>query len=161
MGKGKKNQTVKIIDFDNPLNNEFLIVDQFSISDANNTIRPDLLVYVNGLPLVVIECKSPMVAVDEQIGKAVKQLRRYQNQCEHLFHYNQFMIATSNDRAKVGTIGAQLKNFGEWKDPYPLTSPETGDNPTPQDILVAGMLSKANLLDLIKTLLYLSLRTDG
>ncbi|CAM3831185.1 type I restriction endonuclease subunit R [Paenibacillus lactis] len=150
MGNGKKNQTVKIIDFDNPLNNEFLIVDQFSISDASGTIRPDLIVYVNGIPLVVIECKSPMVAVDEQIGKAVKQLRRYQNQCENLFHYNQFMIATSNDRAKVGTIGAQLKHFGEWKDPYPLTSPEVGDNPTPQDILVAGMLSKTNLLDLIQ-----------
>lgn len=51
MGKGKKNQTVKIIDFDNPLNNEFLIVDQFSISDASGTIRPDLIVYVNGIPL--------------------------------------------------------------------------------------------------------------
>ncbi|SDW71060.1 type I restriction endonuclease subunit R [Paenibacillus sp. CF384] len=150
MGKGKKNQTVKIIDFEYPSSNEFLIIDQFSIGDASGTIRPDLLVYVNGIPLVVIECKSPMVAVDEQIGKAVKQLRRYQNQCEHLFHYNQFMIATSNDRAKAGTIGAQLKHFGEWKDPYPLTSPDVGDHPTPQDILVAGMLSKANLLDLIQ-----------
>ncbi|MDO3678557.1 type I restriction endonuclease subunit R [Paenibacillus ehimensis] len=150
LGKGKKNQTVKIIDFENPGNNEFLVVDQFSISDASGTIRPDLIIYVNGLPLVVIECKSPMVAIDEQIGKAVKQLRRYQKDCEHLFHYNQFMIATSNDRTKVGTIGAQLQHFAEWKDPYPLTSPKVGASPTPQDILVVGMLIKANLLDLIQ-----------
>jgi len=150
LGKGKKNQTVKLIDFANPINNEFLIVDQFSISDASGTIRPDLIIYVNGLPLVVIECKSPMVAIDEQIGKAVKQLRRYQKDCEQLFFYNQFMIATSNDRAKSGTIGAQLQHFADWKDPYPLTSPEVGTNPTPQDILVAGILSKTNLLDLIQ-----------
>lgn len=148
LGKGKKNQTVKLIDFDNPANNEFLVVDQFSISDASGTIRPDIIIYVNGLPLVVIECKSPMVAIDEQIGKGVKQLRRYQKDCEHLFYYNQFMIATSNDRAKSGTIGAQLQHFADWKDPYPLTSPEVGASPTPQDILVAGMLSKTNLLDL-------------
>ncbi|MDT3417927.1 type I restriction enzyme R subunit [Brevibacillus aydinogluensis] len=150
LGKGRKNQTVKLIDFDNPHNNEFLVVDQFSISDARGTIRPDLIIFVNGLPLVVIECKSPMVAIEEQIGKAVKQLRRYQEDCEHLFYYNQFMIATSNDRAKAGTIGANVKHFGEWKDPYPLTTPEIGDHPTPQDILVAGMLAKANLLDLIQ-----------
>lgn len=150
LGKGRKNQTVKLIDFDNIHNNEFLVVDQFSISDARGTIRPDLIIFVNGLPLVVIECKSPMVAIEEQIGKAVKQLRRYQEDCEHLFYYNQFMIATSNDRAKAGTIGANVKHFGEWKDPYPLTTPEIGDHPTPQDILVAGMLAKANLLDLIQ-----------
>jgi type I restriction enzyme R subunit len=150
LGKGKKNQTVKLIDFEHIDNNEFIVVDQFSIADAKGTIRPDLLIFVNGLPIVVIECKSPFLTPDEQISQAVKQLRRYQEQCEHLFHYNQFMIATSNDRAKVGTIGAQQQHYGEWKDPYPLTSPEVGDTPSKQDILVAGMLSKENLLDLLQ-----------
>jgi type I restriction enzyme R subunit len=150
IGKGKKNQTVKLIDFNVPYNNEFLIVDQLKISDARGTIRPDLVIYVNGLPLVVIECKSPMVSIEEQIGNAVKQLRRYQEEHEHLFHYNQFMIATSNDRAKAGTILAKAQHYGEWKDPFPRTVPELGDTPTPQDILAAGMLSKENLLDLIQ-----------
>ena len=150
LGKGKKNQTVRLIDFTNPENNEFLVVDQFSISDARGTIRPDLLVFVNGLPLVVIECKSPLLHVDEQIGQAVKQLKRYQEDKERLFHYNQFMIATSNDRAKVGTVGAQTQHYGEWKDPYPLKTAEINDNPTPQDVLIAGMLDKKNLLDLIQ-----------
>lgn len=150
LGKGKKNQTVKLIDFQTPENNEFLVVDQFSITDARGTVRPDLLIFINGLPLVAIECKSPLLHVDEQIGQAVKQLRRYQEEKERLFHYNQLMIATSNDRAKAGTIGAQVQHFGEWKDPYPLKAAEVNDNPTPQDVLTAGMLDKKNLLDLIQ-----------
>ncbi|GGH68663.1 type I deoxyribonuclease HsdR [Paenibacillus silvae] len=151
LGKGKKGQTIKLIDFNNPDNNEFLVVDQFSVKGGEEKgIRPDLILFINGLPLVLIECKSPMVSIDEQIGKAVKQILRYQKNYEHLFHYNQILIATSNDRAKAGTIMAQLQHYGEWKDPYPLTNPEVGDKPTPQDILVAGMLSKTNLLDLIQ-----------
>lgn len=150
LGKGKKNQTVKLVDFDKPENNEFLVVDQFTISDPKGNIRPDLMIFVNGLPLVVVECKSPMLSVDDQIGQAVKQLRRYQENCEILFHYNQFMIATSNDRAKAGTIGANVQHFSEWKDPYPRTVAEIGDHPTYQDILSEGMLTKTNLLDLIR-----------
>ncbi|WP_046215911.1 type I restriction endonuclease subunit R [Paenibacillus wulumuqiensis] len=150
IGKGKKGQTVKLIDFDHPENNEFLVVDQFTITGGDQSIRPDLILFVNGLPLVVIECKSPMISIDEQIGKAVKQMQRYQQSYEQLFYYNQILIATSNDRAKAGTIGAQLRHFGEWKDPYPLTIPQVSAHATPQDILAAGMLTPANLLDLIQ-----------
>lgn len=150
LGKGKKNQTVKLIDFERPENNEFLIVDQFAISNARGTIRPDLIVFINGLPLVVIECKSPILSPDEQIGQGVKQLLRYQDQCEPLFHYNQILIATSNDRAKVGTIGARVQHYGEWKDPYPRTVAEIGDNPSKQDVLITGIFPKENLLDLIQ-----------
>lgn len=150
LGKGKKNQTVKLIDFKRPENNEFLVVDQFTISNAQVNIRPDVIIFINGLPLVIVECKSPMLSPDEQIGKGVRQLHRYQNTHEQLFHYNQFMIVTSNDRAKVGTIGAKAQHYGEWKDPYPKTVAELGVSPTPQDILTAGMLTKDSLLDLIR-----------
>jgi type I restriction enzyme, R subunit len=150
LGKGKKNQTVKLIDFERPENNEFLVIDQFTISNARGIIRPDLIIFVNGLPLVVIECKSPTLSPDEQIGQGVKQLLRYQDQSEQLFNYNQILIATSNDRAKVGTIGARVQHYGEWKDPYPRTVAEIGNNPSAQDILVAGLLPKENLLDLIQ-----------
>ncbi|MEH7200297.1 type I restriction endonuclease subunit R [Priestia megaterium] len=150
LGKGKKNQTVRIIDFEKPENNEFLVIEQFTVSNAQSTIRPDLIVYVNGLPLVIIECKSPMLSPDEQIGEGVRQLTRYQNSHEQLFYYNQFMIVTSNDRAKAGTIGAKAQHYGEWKDPYPRTVAELGDSSTPQDILTAGILRKESLLDLIR-----------
>lgn len=150
LGKGKKNQTVKLIDFEKPENNEFLVVDQFTISNAQGNIRPDLIIFINGLPLVIVECKSPMLPPDEQIGEGVRQLTRYQTFHEQLFHYNQFMIVTSNDRTKAGTIGAKAQHYGEWKDPYPRTVTELGVSPTPQDILTAGMLTKENLLDLIR-----------
>jgi type I restriction enzyme, R subunit len=150
LGKGKKNQTVRLIDFEKPENNEFFVVDQFTISNAQGNIRPDLIIFINGLPLVIVECKSPMLSADEQIGEAVRQLTRYQTSHEQLFHYNQFMIVTSNDRAKAGTIGAKVQHYGEWKDPYPKTVAEIDISPTPQDILTTGMLSKENLLDLIR-----------
>ncbi|TKH20276.1 type I restriction endonuclease subunit R [Bacillus wiedmannii] len=150
LGKGKKNQTVRLIDFEKPEHNEFLVVEQFTVNNAQGNIRPDLLLFVNGLPLVIIECKSPMLSPDEQIGEGVRQLHRYQSSHEQLFHYNQFMIVTSNDRAKVGTIGAKAQHYGEWKDPYPKTVAELGVSLTSQDILTAGMLTKENLLDLIR-----------
>ncbi|GGH73298.1 type I restriction enzyme R subunit [Pullulanibacillus pueri] len=150
LGKGRKSQTVRLLDFEDPTNNEFVVVDQFSITNAHGTIRPDVMIFINGLPLVVIECKSPTLSPDDQIGQGVKQLTRYQKDSESLFYYNQFMIVTSNDRAKAGTIGAKAQHYSEWKDPYPRAVAEIGDNPTPQDILVTGMLVKEQLLDLIQ-----------
>ncbi|WP_163536358.1 type I restriction endonuclease subunit R [Gracilibacillus sp. YIM 98692] len=149
VGSGRKNQTVKLIDFDNIDNNDFLITNQFSYTHANETIRPDIMLYVNGLPLVVIECKSPALPPDEQIGQAVKQLRRYQQENEALFHYNQLLIATSNDRAKIGTIGAQVQHYSAWKEPYPLSTKDIGENATSQDILTVGILEKERLFDII------------
>ncbi|WLV24644.1 type I restriction endonuclease subunit R [Aciduricibacillus chroicocephali] len=149
VGSGRKNQTVKLIDFDNINNNNMIITNQFSYTHANDTIRPDIMLYVNGLPLVVIECKSPALPPDEQIGQGVKQLRRYQQENEALFHYNQFLVSTSNDRAKVGTIGAKIQHYSTWKEPYPLSIQDVGENPTAQDILTAGILDKERLFDII------------
>lgn len=149
VGSGRKNQTVKLIDFDNIDNNDFIITSQLSYTHANNTIRPDIMLYVNGLPLVVIECKSPALPPDEQIGQGVKQLLRYQQVNETLFHYNQFLISTSNDRAKVGTIGAKVQHYSTWKEPYPISVQDVGENPTLQDILTIGILEKERLFDII------------
>lgn len=148
LGKGSKGQTVKIIDFDNLENNDFLVTNQFKISGPKENIIPDILIYVNGLPMVVIECKSPTIS--HPMGNAVKQLRRYQEEASRLFHYNHVLIGTCNEQCKFGTIGAQLRHYNEWKDPYPLKKKDIGENRTPQDILVAGMLTKSHLLDLIR-----------
>src|SRR5699024_724778 len=82
----KKNHTVHLIDFDNIENNDFVVTNQISYTHANVTNRPDLIIYINGLPLVVIECKSPRLQPDEQIGQGVKQLRRYQKENKPLFY---------------------------------------------------------------------------
>ena len=148
LGKGKKHQTVRLIDFENIEANEFLVVEQLTIKTAKATIRPDLVLYVNGLPLVVIECKSPMLNPNEQMGQAIHQMLRYQKDVETLFHYNQLCIAASWYQAKVGTIGARPQHYSAWKDPYPYLLEEGME---PQQILTLGMLSRSNLLDLVQT----------
>ncbi|WP_269432566.1 type I restriction endonuclease, partial [Haloferax profundi] len=100
LGHGKKHQTVHYIDYENPENNDFLAVNQFSVEGNTETIRPDIVLFVNGLPLGVVECKSPTIA--EPRSEALKQLQRYQNErtargkegAEELFRYNQFSVAT-------------------------------------------------------------------
>lgn len=156
LGQGRRGHTVKLIDFDTPSNNEFLCIDQLKIQGSTQTIIPDILLYVNGLPLGVIECKSPYVT--DPMAEAINQLRRYANLrnpsssegCEKLFHYNQVMIATHRDVARVGTISSTAEHYLEWKDPYPLSRSDLGDNPHSQQVLIQGLLAPANFLDLIQ-----------
>ncbi|GAB3369020.1 type I restriction endonuclease subunit R [Spongiibacter taiwanensis] len=179
LGKGRKGQTVKIIDFENSANNDFLCTSQFKIENNGKNIIPDILCFVNGIPLAVIECKSPYVA--DAIGEGINQLRRYANLrypeehegAEKLFWYNQLMVSTCRDQAKVGTISSSAQHYGDWKDAYPFTDAEICDRPkyevremaspvcyegevsvatpvTAQQRLIAGMFSPANFLDLIQ-----------
>lgn len=156
---GEKSPTVRFIDFRNPENNSFIAISQFKVNipGTEKHIIPDIVLFVNGLPLVVVECKSPAIA--DPITEAITQLRRYSNRRgekegnEKLFWYNLFTIATSNQTAKYGTITAEYEHFVEWKDPYPYTLSDI--NPersvTSQQVLVQGMLAKGNILDLLHT----------
>ncbi|MEH6957250.1 type I restriction endonuclease subunit R [Neobacillus drentensis] len=149
LGGGKKNQTVRLFDFDKVDRNEFLVVNQISYTNANGTIRPDIVIYINGLPLVLVECKSPKLKWDKQLPEGVRQFDRYQETNERIFWYNQMLIVTSRDRARVGTILARPQHYGLWKDPYPFTIEDVGINRS-QDIMVAGMLRKEAILDLMR-----------
>ncbi len=148
LGRGKKNQTVRLIDFETPDNNEFLVVNQFKVSGLTDNIIPDVVLFVNGLPLVVVECKSPFIT--SPVAQGVKQLERYQSEADRLFYYNAMLISTCNQQAKYATVGAKLRHYREWKDPYPLTLADLGAEITPQDVLVVGMLTQRNLLDLVQ-----------
>jgi type I restriction enzyme, R subunit len=154
---GEKSPTVKFIDFRNPENNSFIAISQFKVNipGTEKHIIPDIVLFVNGLPLVVVECKSP--ATSDPINEAITQLMRYSNKREtkegneKLFWYNLFMIATSNQVAKYGTITSDYEHFYEWKDPYPYSLSDISQDKTitSQDTLVQGMLSKNNLLDIL------------
>jgi type I restriction enzyme R subunit len=134
LGKGRKGQTVKIIDFDNPENNEYLCTNQFKIEGVNQNIIPDIILFVNGLPLAVLECKSPYITNPSADG--INQLRRYANlrSCskgphedegaDRLFWYNQLMVSLSRDAAKIGTISSAAQHYGDWKDAWPFTDEE-------------------------------------
>lgn len=153
VGKGRKGQTVKLIDFDNIANNEFLCVNQFKIEGVNENIIPDILLFVNGLPLAIIEAKSPYITNPMESG--INQLRRYANRrtpledegCEKLFWYNQLMVSTHRDKAAVGTISSKVEHYLEWKDAYPFDNASFAHA---QEQLIAGLFSHANFLDVIR-----------
>lgn len=149
LGAGKKNHTVRLFDYEEVNNNDYLVVNQIVYENAAGTIRPDLVLYINGLPLVLIECKSPRLQVDKQLPEGVHQFERYIETNEKLFWYNQMLIVTSRDRARVGTIFAKPQHYGLWKDPYPYTFEEIGSDRA-QDVMVSGILRKDAILDLMR-----------
>jgi type I restriction enzyme R subunit len=159
---GEKSPSVKFIDFKNRDNNRFIAVCQFKIRilGTEHHIIPDIVLFLNGLPVVVVECKSPKVK--EPIPEAIDQLLRYSEQrgakgegSAPLFYYNQFIVTTCRQEAKFGTLTTHNeKHFYRWSDPYPrtLNDLDHGDSgPNDQQRLVAGMLDRDNLLDLIRT----------
>ena len=156
LGSGRRGQTLKLIDFDNLQNNEFLCVDQFKIQGPSQNIIPDILLFVNGLPLGVMECKSPFVT--DPMAEGINQLRRYANRrnpsdtegSEKLFHYNQVMVSTLRDGARVGTISSPVEYYLEWKDPYPTDAKELGSPANAQQLLIQGLLNPATFLDIIQ-----------
>jgi type I restriction enzyme R subunit len=167
-------RTIHFIDWEHPENNSFVAISQFKVDCpggmSKGSIRPDITLFVNGIPIVVVECKSP--SVSEAIAAAVDQLRRYHNARkaagevedaegnERLFFTNQFLVATSYDEARVGTIGADVRHYLEWKDtaPVPLAEVQAElsevfankEHLSSQNKLVAGMLRPAHLLDILR-----------
>lgn len=153
---GTVSKTVKIFDFENIDNNDFIITNQFKIQGHKTAIFPDIVVFVNGIPLVVIECKDP--GIIDPIGQAYdKNLSHYQKQgqgFEKLFFYNHCIIAMCGFKAKVGTICADINHYARWADVYPLEEEEVenkcGRPVRDQERIIAGLLSKENLLNHLK-----------
>lgn len=168
---GGRGQTIHFIDWERPENNRFTVINQFKIKcppghdSAKQHVIPDLVLFVNGIPLVVIECKGR--TVPEGLQDAVDQLRRYHDQrvadyevethegAPALFHTNQLLIATNFDDARVGTIGAGFAHYLNWKTLAPQTEAEVAATLgvaalSSQQRLVAGMLAPARLLDIVR-----------
>lgn len=138
---------VWLVDFDNPENNEFMVANQFTIIENNQNKRPDLILFVNGLPLVVIELKN---AADENttITSAYKQLETYKKSIPSLFTYNAFVVVSDGLEAKAGSISAGLSRFMAWKSADGKA--EASHLVSQLETLISGMLNKATLLDLIR-----------
>ena len=165
---GEEYPSVQFIDFKKPNNNSFIAINQFRIDTPGTPkgfIIPDIVLFVNGLPLVVVECKDQNEYTANPLTEAYKQLRRYSNQRaetheaglkegeERLFHFNQLCIASHGDDATYGTITSTDQYFLNWKDIYPEAL-KTFNSPLGkerrQEQLIQGMLSKENLLDLLQ-----------
>ncbi|WP_024869263.1 type I restriction endonuclease subunit R [Pseudoxanthomonas suwonensis] len=175
---GGRGQTIRYIDWDTPANNHFTVVNEYRIdcppgyNSGKAFIVPDLVLLVNGIPLVVVECKSP--SIPEPLAEAVDQLRRYSNQRKAAFEIEdnegneaffatiQLLIATSFDEARVGSIGAAFEHYAQWKT---VVGPDGSGSEievaqrlgksslSEQERLVAGLLAPAHLLDVIKNFL--------
>ncbi|MEP0802770.1 type I restriction endonuclease subunit R [Funiculus sociatus] len=166
LGPDGKQHTIHFIDFEHPNRNDFLAINQYRVDPPWATgnrgfIVPDIVLLVNGIPLVVIECKSPKL--DNPITEAIRDLLQYSNQrgssqpegAEKLFHYNQLMIAASRGRAAAGTIGANYEHYVEWKDTTPRPKAEIAAELSVSELnsrqmLIAGMLQPAKLLDILR-----------
>ncbi|MHA1325349.1 MAG: type I restriction endonuclease subunit R [Candidatus Helarchaeota archaeon] len=142
---------VWLIDFQNPENNEFLAVNQFTVIENNRTRRPDIVLFVNGLPLVVIELKN-MVDENATISTAYNQLQTYMNQIPSLFTYNEILIVSDGVEARAGTISSGKEWFLSWKT---IDGKEIAPPSKPQlEVLFKGMFQKKILIDLIKNFIF-------
>ncbi|MCU1213549.1 type I restriction endonuclease subunit R [Stenotrophomonas maltophilia] len=182
---GGRGQTIRYIDWETTAKNHFAVINQFRVDcqpgfkGGKAFIVPDLVLLVNGIPLVVVECKSP--SVPEPLVEAVDQLRRYSNQRkaafevddnegnEPLFATNQLLVASSFDEARVGCIGAAFEHYAQWKT---VAGPDGSGSEievaqalgkaaiSEQERLIAGLLAPAHLLDVVKNFM-LFMQTGG
>ena len=143
----ERGDLVWLIDFENPKNNEFLVANQFTVIENGNNKRPDVILFVNGIPLVVIELKN---AADENatIKSAFRQIETYKSVIPSLFTYNGFVIISDGLEAKAGTISAGFSRFMAWKSEDGKT--EASNLQSQMQTLINGMLNKETLLDLIR-----------
>ncbi len=138
---------VWLIDFKCPGNNEFTVINQFTVIEEGINKRPDIILFVNGLPLIVIELKNP---ADEKatVKSAFKQLQTYKQAMPCLFNYNGFMVISDGLEARAGTLSAGFSRFMTWKSSDGKT--EASHLIGQLETLIKGMLNKETLLDLIR-----------
>lgn len=139
---------VKVIDFDHPNNNSFIAINQFTVIHKAEK-RPDVVLIVNGLPLVVIELKSA-VREDATIQDGYLQIKTYQDMIKPLFHYNAFNIISDGVNARYGSITADYDRYMQWKQ-VDSHSPIVDEAHIAQiGTLMKGLLHKERLLDVIR-----------
>lgn len=144
---GKKGEVLKVIDFEEVKNNHFLVVNQYTIKGIKGNRRPDLVVFINGLPIAVLELKNP---ADENadIYKAYNQLQTYKDEIEDLFVYNEALVISDGINARLGSLTASDERFMFWR-----TIKDENDKPQLEyelDTLIKGFFNKEYFLDYIQ-----------
>ena len=143
-GKDQCSTRVRLIDYDTPLRNNFIVANQWTVEEKS-VRRADIIVFVNGFPLVVVELKSPS-RENTDVSEAYAQLRNYMQEIPSLFVYNAFCVMSDMSTSKVGTITAGEDRFMEWK----TTNGTREDTRYANfDVLFAGMFDKARLIEIL------------
>ena len=146
----ERGERVWLVDFENPENNDFLVVNQFIVAGGDAGAprkRPDLVVFVNGLPLVVIELKNP---ADEKatVLSAFRQIATYKQAIPSLFATNAIVVVSDGLEARAGTISSNFSRFMKWKSVDGKT--EASALMSELEVLIRGMLNRKTLLDLVR-----------
>lgn len=142
-----KGEIVRVFDFDNPPNNEFLVVNQYAVQGAERVRRPDVVVFINGIPVAVFELKSP-TAEEGTIHSGFKQLQDYKTDIPELFKYNQILIASDLTEARHGTITSPWEWFSVWRGIE--SEDERREGVSELQVLAEGIFHKTRLLDIIQ-----------
>jgi type I restriction enzyme R subunit len=158
--KEGKEAVVRIADLQNIENNDFTVTRQFKVEDLKGNIRADIVLLVNGIPLVLIECKSP-TAERVDWTDAYRQIKRYEEEAPETFKYVQYSIVTDGMKTYhfPNSFSEENKDFlSVWKDPYPFKKDDFKDDML--KVTIHGLLSKPNLLNLIENFTFIRKETD-
>lgn len=142
----RRGKFARVFDFENPLNNEFLVANQFAIQGAEKVRRPDVLVHVNGLPVALFELKSPTTE-EGTIRSAYQQLQDYKEDIPDVFKYNEILVVSDLFEARHGTLTAPWEWFSRWRG---IESEERTEGVSELEALVKGIFHKSRLLDIIQ-----------
>jgi type I restriction enzyme R subunit len=150
-------RTLRVIDWEHPEHNDFLAVQQLSLKGPLYTCIPDVMLFVNGLPLVVIELKRPGVAVRQGFDENLTSYKHPQNGVPQLFAYNALLIASNGTDSKVGSLTADWDRFFEWK----RIESEGEPRRVSLEVLLRGTCDKGRLLDLVRNFSLFSEHKSG
>ena len=148
----ERSSLVSLMDYDHPDNNTFYVVNQYTYIENGNNRRPDILLYINGLPLVLMELKSPS---KDEVGaeNAYNQIRNYMQDIPSMFYYNAICVISDLSTNKAGTITSGLDRFMEWK----TKDGNYENNAYAQfDTFYEGMFTRERLLDILKNFICFS-----
>lgn len=151
----KRSYDIKFVDFENVLKNNFYVTEEFSVERNNGKeSRPDIVLFVNGIPLVVIECKASSISVQQGISQTIRNQKP--DYIPQLFKFAQIVLATNKNETKYATCGTPLKFWSIWKEDdsewqQEILNKFVSDRiPTEQDKNIISLFSKSRLLDLMK-----------
>jgi len=139
---------VRLIDWANPAKNNWLAINQFSIKGAHHTRRPDIILFINGLPLVLVELKNP---ADENadLWKAFDQIQTYKEQVPDIFQYNEVLVISDGTEARMGGLSSNAERFMQWRTIDGITLDPLGQF-NELETLVRGLLAPEYLLDYLR-----------
>jgi type I restriction enzyme R subunit len=139
---------VRLVDWHNTAANEWLAVQQFTIKGPRHTRRPDIILFINGLPLVLVELKNP-ADVNADIWKAFDQIQTYKEQIADVFTYNELLVISDGTDARMGSLSANAERFMQWRTIDGVALDPLGDL-RELETMVRGVLAPAYLLDYLR-----------